>query len=195
MKGDRDKDMKRILIAVVIVAALLLTGCSSSGGIPAVVIPTPISTPTPTETTNDTQITYVDDFGIPEILVGFGLSGSVVEFDGVYPGWSGTVPATIVNGMDRNRLFVLSLRSPSPSKLQDGYEALPQEYFDWITISEPRVTLLAGQVYQIPITLAMPYDSDYTNKRAEVRILIEDTTQSGLVQIALETKWFIITGK
>lgn len=185
----------RTPLVIILAFALLLTGCSSS-----LVVVTPDSTPTPTPTSGQTYtvttpdgttITYVDNIGIPIIPEGFGLQGSVAEFNGVYPGWSGTVPLTIVNGQDKDRLFVLSLRSPS--KIQSGYEALPEEYFSWITISQPEVTVRIGEVYPIPITLAMPIDSDYTNKRVEVRILVEDTTQTGLVQIALEAKWFIIT--
>lgn len=178
--------MRRTLFVTVMVAGLLFAGCTNPT--------TPSSTPTPTpESVVYSDFTYVDDQGIPDILEGFGLQGSVATFDGVYPGWSGIIPITIVNGLDRDRLFVMSLRSPS--KVQAGYEALPQEYFSWITILEPSVMLLPGEVYQVPIMLSMPLDSDYTGKKAEVRILVEDTTQTGLVRIALDAKWFIITAE
>lgn len=170
------------LIASVLLLAILLVGCTATPEAAPQVVPS-----------NETysNITYIEDEGIPNITAGFGLYGSTVEFDGVYPGWTGTVPVTIVNGQDKDRLFVVSIRGAT--KTDAGYEAFPQEYFYWITISEPEVTIPAGEVYQIPVTLAMPGDSDYTGKKAEVRILVEDTTQRGLVQIALETKWYIIT--
>lgn len=182
-RPERGGVMKRTILAILLIAVMLV-GCTTT---PA----TTDSTEVVTDDETYSDITYVEDSGIPEIPEGFGLYGSTVEFDGVFPGWSGTVPLTIVNGQDRARLFVVSIKSPT--KPREGYEALPEEYFYWITISEPEVFVPAGMTHQIPITLAMPQDSDYTGKRAEVRILIEDTTQTGLVQIALETKWFIIT--
>ena len=171
--------MKRLILAIALIAVVMLAGCTQSDtvGIP------------PAEGSPTSNIIYKGDQIIPKLAEGFGIYGSTVEFDGVYPGWSGTVPMTIVNGQDRDRVFVISVRSPS--KTNEGYEPLPQEYFCWITISQFTVTVLAGEVHQIPVTLTMPSDADYSG-RAEVRIRVEDTTQTGLVQIALETKWFII---
>lgn len=161
--------MKRILLALSLVAVLLLVGCSAAVS----------------------KITYVGDQTIPKLTEGFGLYGGTVEFKGVYPGWSGTVPLTIVNGQDRDRLFVISVRTSTKAK--EGYEPLPPQYFYWITISQPEVTMLKGEVHQVPISLSMPKNSTFTNKKVEVRILVEDTTQTGLVQVAAECKWFIIT--
>lgn len=137
------------------------------------------------------NIIYEGDQAIPELDSGFGVYGSAVTFDGVYPGWTGTVPLIIVNGQDRDRFFVVSVRSPNKPK--EGYEAFPQEYLYWITISEPTFEVAKGENFQVPITVTIPIDSNYKGKRAEVRILIEDTTQTGLVQVALESRWFIIT--
>ena len=176
--------MKRIILAITLIAVVMLAGCTTTAELKqsdTVEIP-------PAEGSPTSNIIYKGDEIIPKLAEGFGIYGSTVEFDGVYPGWSGTVPITIVNGQDRDRLFVISVRSPS--KTSEGYEPLPQEYFYWITISQPTVTVLAGGVHQIPITLTMPSDANYSG-RAEVRIRVEDTTQTGLVQIALETKWFI----
>ena len=128
---------------------------------------------------------------IPELSEGFGIYDGSVELNGVYPGWEDTISLTIVNGNDKDRLFAISINSPS--KVQDGFEAFPEEYFHWITIPETRIFIPAGETYQVPITLAIPSDMDYFNKHAEVRILVEDITQSDLVQVALEAKWFIIT--
>jgi len=200
--------MKKI-IGLMLIGLLLVTGCTSTPVVTEPIIepteptePTeeviepsePVTSPTEEVTPGDStysDITYIEDQGIPDIPEGFGLYGSSAEFEGVFPGWSGTVPVTIVNGQDKDRLFVLSLNSPT--KVKEGFEPFPQEYFYWITISEPEITVPAGETYQVPVTLEMPSDSDYTGKHAEVRIRVEDTTQEGFVQIALETKWFIIT--
>lgn len=185
--------MKKLVVGMLLLTVLLV-GCTAVPSAPVIPPIDPSPTTVPKVVPGDgtySDITYIEDEGIPILPEGFGIYGSQVEFEGVYPGWTGTVPLTIVNGEDRDRLFVVSLRTPS--KLREGYEAFPQEYFYWITISEPEVAVSSGGIHQIPLTLTMPWDSDYTGKRAEVRIRIEDTTQTGLVQIALETKWFIIT--
>jgi len=135
------------------------------------------------------EITYVGDQNIPDLERGFGLYGSVIEFKGVYPGWKGIVPVTIVNGNDRDRFFTLNLTLSS--KVKEGFEQFPEEYFHWISISQPTVNIPMGEVKQIPVTISIPEDTDYSDKQAEVRIIVADTTQTGLVQIALETKWFI----
>lgn len=179
--------MKRLPLIVFAVGMLLLAGCPAppAGISPGGTLPPPVnSSPT-------ANIVYEGDQKIPNLAEGFGVYGSKVEFDGVYPGWSGTVSLTIVNGRDRDRLFAISVISPSNP--QAGYEAFPWQYLYWITISQPTITVLKGGGFQVPITLAMPADSDYKGKKAEVRILVEDTTQTGLVQIAVESRWFIST--
>jgi hypothetical protein len=138
-----------------------------------------------------TNVIYEGDQIIPKLDSGFGILESKITFDGVYPGWSGTVPLTIINGQDRDRLFVVSVISASNP--QTGYEVFPQQYLYWIVISRPEVTVSKGGNVKIPITLTVPEVSNYKGK-AEVRILVEDTTQTGLVQIALESRWFIIIG-
>jgi len=172
------------------VVILLLVGC------PAVVDTelgiAPGENPPVTNGSNpSSNITYEGNQKVTSLEEGFGVYGSKIEFNGIYPGWSGTVPLSIVNGKDRDRLFVISAVSPANPK--EGYEAFPKQYLYWITISQPSVTVLKGGSFQVPITLTMPADADYKDKKTEVRILIEDTTQTGLVQIAVESRWFIIT--
>jgi len=129
--------------------------------------------------------------GIPELEEGFGIYGSEVKFDGVYPGYSGNASITIINGKDKDRVFSVSITEAST--LTKGYEAFPKEYFYWVTITKPEVTITAGGMEEIPITLSMPEDTNYASKHAEFRIRVGDLTQTGLVQIALESKWYIIT--
>lgn len=179
------KIRKLWLIIPLMLVGLMVVGCTAT---PA---PTDTDTPATVVVPDDTEVKYIDDSGIPAIPEGFGIYGSTAEFDGVYPGWKGTIPVMIVNGQDRDRLFVISIREAT--KPTEGFEAFPTEYFYWLTVEKPQVTIPAGRTYQVPVTLEIPGDSDYAGKRAEVRILIEDTTQTGLVQIALETKWYIIT--
>lgn len=167
---------------------------------PEPVEPVPVDTSIPaaatsaesrTEVINDTVVTFVEDKGIPELSEGFGIYGASVELEGVYPGWSGTVPLTLVNGQDRERMFVIY--AVVPTKTTEGFEALPEEYLYWLKVEEPEILVGKGEIYQVNITLTVPKDVVYAGRHAEVRIRVDDTTQSGLVQIALESKWFIVT--
>jgi len=178
--------VKKLLLVVLAIMVLSMLGCSSA---PAITPPSG-TVPVSGSSSPTSHIVYEGTQNIPKYNEGFGIYGRTT-FDTVYPGWSGTVPLTIVNGQDRDRLFVISL--VSPTKTTEGYEPFPQEYFYWVTISQPTVTVLRGGTYQVPITLAVPADAERTGAKWELRILVEDTTQTGLVQIALEAKWFVIT--
>ena len=170
----------RLLVTLLLIGVLSLAGCS--------VLPAG-------EASNSTVVEYQGNQNIPNLPEGFGLYGSEVEFSGVYAGWNGTVPVTIINGRDKERLFVLSL--VQPTTLKEGYEALPKEDYSWVTISETQVTVPAGITYEIPVMLSIPSDvssSALAGKKYEVGILVEDITQTGFVQIALETKWYIVAG-
>lgn len=135
---------------------------------------------------------------------GFGIAQAAVEFVNVYPGWVGSAPLTIINGDDKDRVFWVSCEQPNPDKLKSGYEAFPEEYYSWITITgwdgteetaAPEVVLAAGENHELTVTLAVPEDSNYTGKKAEVRIRVADKSPIGLVTIAIESKWYIITAE
>ena len=135
---------------------------------------------------------------------GFGIAQASVEFVNVYPGWVGSAPLTVINGNDKDRVLWVNCQPPNPEKLKKGYEAFPEEYYSWITITgwdgtknttEPEVVLAAGENHELTIVLAMPEDADYANKRAEVRIRVAEKNPIGLVTIAIESKWYIITAE
>ncbi len=138
------------------------------------------------------------------LLTGFGIAQSSIEFRNVYPGWNGTAPLTIINGQVRDRVFWVSLEQPNPDKLKEGYQSLPEKYYSWITIngwdgaavtSEPEVVLKAGERHELTLVLTIPEDIDYADKRAEVRVRVSDLSQTGLVQVAVETRWYIIVAE
>jgi len=133
--------------------------------------------------------------GVPSLDEGFGILQSEVEFRNVYPGWSGSAPLTIINGKDRDRTFSISLEQPNPNKLKQFYQVFPEEYYSWITITEPEVSLKAGQYHEQVIIFAMPEDVHYEGKYTEVRIRVSDITPEGLVTLAVESRWYIITAE
>jgi len=172
--------MKNKLAVALICATLLL-----AAGCPAV----------ENSASEETQpLTYIttDVRGFPKVEEGYGLYGATVTIDGVYPGWSGGAPVTIVNGNDQARVFRLSLQQPGES-LGVGYEPFPVEYFGWIAIGDVSPWVAAGYTGEIPVTLSIPKNmpDELKGKSYEVRILVEDWSQSGFVQLALQEKWLI----
>ena len=166
--------MRKLWLIIPLLAVVLLVGC-----------PTPQISGGNSSPIGDT----------PYIKEGYAIYGGTVDIDGLYPGWSGTIPLKIVNGEDRGRQLFISVRLPQADKTKEGYEPLPFKYLDWVTVTQPSVFVAVGQTVTVPIDLTMPKDADYKGKQAEVRILVEDTTQTGLVQIALEARWFITTAE
>lgn len=132
---------------------------------------------------------------VPRLAEGFGILQSEVELRNVYPGWEGEAPLTIINGNDRDRTFSVSLEQPNPNKIKQFYQAFPEEYYSWITITEPEVSLKAGEYHEQIIIFAMPEDVHYEGKYTEVRIRVSDMTPEGLVTIAIESRWYIITAE
>jgi len=133
---------------------------------------------------------------------GFGIAQAAVEFVNVYPGWVGSAPLTVINGHDEDR--VLRVTCEQPSRPKNGFEAFPEEYYSWITITgwngiqdtvAPEVVLAAGENHELIIVLAVPEDADYASKKAEVRIRVAEKNPAGLVTIAIESKWYIITAE
>jgi len=154
--------MKKLLFLLIV--GLLLAGCT----------PAATLTPIVMTTANGTVIEYIGDQDIPTIQEGFGIYGPEADFDGVYPGWSGTIPVTVINGKDKERTFTLT--------------AL--EYASWVSISEPEFVVPAGGTYQVPVTLAIPENTSLP-KNFDIDILVADSTQTGLVQIGYTVKWHI----
>lgn len=147
--------------------------------------------PTDKPVSPNTRIGYehLDKMRAP-LEEGFGISEHC-DLIGVYPGYSERVPLLIRNGGDKERLFVIYVVVSANPK--EGFEALPEEYLSWLTVEESRVELGRDEYCWVYILLAVPKDVDYAGKRAEVRIRVDDITQTGLVQIALESEWYITT--
>ena len=136
-----------------------------------------------------------EESGVSEgdgISEGFGIS-SEANLDNLCPGWSGTAVIKVVNGQDKERTIVVSARvSWQPD---EGYEALPEEYLSWFTIVNDTANMGVGEVREVIINIDIPEDVDYAGKKAEVRIRADDVSQTGLIQMAVESKWYITTVK
>lgn len=198
--------MKIVIISLLCLIPLMAGACSS--GVKVTPEPTePQVTPTPLNeqaslptgkvmevTEIQTLITDVKEF--PEVNEGYGLYGATVTITDIWPGWSGSAPLTIVNGKDYARTFHLTIQQPG-SSLQKGYEPLPEKYFSWITIEDLQPKVAIGGVKKVSITLSAPFDFpvELRGKKYDVRILVEDWSQTGFIQNALQEKWLITFAK
>lgn len=120
---------------------------------------------------------------------GYGIN-SEAHIEGVYAGWTGTVPLIIINGKDKARTFLVTVEKPT--NLVSGFEALPEECFSWIVVSNSLVTVSAGETIQVPVTITIPANITYVNKRQQTAIEVKEADQ-GFVQIAVQCKWFIVS--
>jgi len=150
---------------------------------------------------------------VPTLDEGFGILESEVEFRHVYAGWEGTAPLTIINGADKARTFRVSVQSASPDKVRHGYEPLPEDFHEWLTVPAENITVPAGSYHQCTITIAVPEDAPeyrseyttltlsddgvnlYTTNQFEIRIRVTDMMPEGLVSMAIEARWYIITAE
>lgn len=191
--------MKKLIIGLLCLT-ILATGACSSGVAPATI---ESQTPAPEETivdlpqgkvvvVTDNQILTTDVVDFPGVAEGFGLFGATVTVKNVYPGWSGSAPITIVNGKDYARTFHLMLQQPGTS-LTDGYQPFPEEYFIWFAIEDSQPKVAIGGVKKISVTLSAPFDfpEKMGGGKYDLRILVEDWSQTGFIQKAYQEKWLI----
>ena len=155
----------------------------------------------------------VDKDAVPTLAEGFGILESEVEFRHVYAGWEGTAPLTIINGADKDRTFWVSVQPASPNKVKNGYEPLPEDFHKWLTVPGQNITVPAGSYHQCTITITVPEDAPeyrseyttlvlgddgtnlYTANQFEIRIRVTDMMPEGLVSMAIEARWYIITAE
>lgn len=150
----------------------------------------------------------------PVLAEGFGILQPEIEIRNIYPGYVATVPFTLLCGEDMDRMFAITLEQPNPNKLKDGYEALPEDNYSWVAIDgsyqggtwewdriafdggiemgDP-IMVDAGHYRQLTVTVTMPDDSAYYGKETEVRVRVSELSTTGLVQLAIESKWYIVT--
>lgn len=141
------------------------------------------------------DIVFINDDGLPNsIKEGYGIKGTKITIDGMYPGYFAIVPITILNGNDSDKKFIAYIADSN--KIENGYEPLPEEYKNWIiTPKEASEIVKAGNEYKIPITFSMPDDIRIKDKHYQIDIIVRDWNESDLVQIAGKIKCYINIAK
>ena len=130
---------------------------------------------------------------VPTLEQGFGIWESEVIIDDASPGATGQVPLTIICGEDYARDFAVSIQQANPNKLKDGYQLFPLECYGWVTLPEEPIHIEAGGHHRLDIPFRVPYSTTVPEgTKMEARLRVTELGQGGLVQLAIEAKWFII---
>jgi hypothetical protein len=155
--------MKKLIILIAVIGVLLLAGCTQ----PSVETPSPPAD----ELYNDVWI-----------------SPGKVEVGNFYPGARAEWPLTIHNGNDQPAEFSITYRvTGSPA---EGFVVAPEETQDWVIIADPTPVLKAKETREVLIALEMPKDAKAPAKW-EFRVVVKDTTQTGMVQTELACRWLV----
>jgi hypothetical protein len=128
---------------------------------------------------------------VPQLKQGFGIWESEMEIV-ANPGGTNIATLTIINGKDQDRVFYITLEQPNPDKLQPNYEPFPAANYGWFTVPESAIDIAAGKYYQLQIPISIPYNTTYLNRNAELRVQVTASDSTGLVQLALQSRWYIV---
>jgi hypothetical protein len=187
--------MRKLIIPAVLGMVLLLIGCT------APVVQPPLGVPESQLLTPDKRVITVEGVGgsttteynipvITSLAEGFGVKGDTVTIKDLYPCYKGEVKLEVINGRDRTREFHLSI---VPESDLQGYEQFPSEYYEWFNIQDRMFRLMPNESRVVTINISMPCDANYSGKKARCRLMVEDWSQTGLIQIAVASKWYIET--
>lgn len=164
-------------IGLLIVISLLLVGCAQPY--------TPPVTPTPSAESPDASTTPAEPPPENQTWISPGKV-TVADF---YPGARAEYPLTIHNGEDTPCSFEVKYREPD--HVATGYVKAPGVVQEWVTIADPAPVLSPKETRDILIWLEMPADADSPAPKWEFWISVKDTTQTGMIQTELCTRWLI----
>lgn len=78
-----------------------------------------------------------------------------------------------------------------PDHVEEGYVKPTEEVKDWVIIADPTPVLMPRETRGILVVLAMPEDAAVFAFDWEFWISVKDTTQEGMVQTELCTRWLV----
>ncbi len=169
---------KALLLVVALLMVGLLAGCTQTPSTPEPTpVPTPpepAPTPAPPEPPSE-NVTWI--------------SPGKVEVGNFYPGARAEWLLTVHNGNDYEASFLIAYRQPD--NVGAGYEPAPAECRDWVIIVEPTPVLAPRETRDILIALDMPAEAQAPEPKWEFWISVKDTSQTGMVQVELSSRWLV----
>jgi len=140
---------------------------------------------------------------------GLWLKGGEVTIVNLYPGYVGSMEFEVGNGIQDNTVkeVRISVEPEDDKDLGDGWVQLPSQYYSWFSIDNPVFTLRPGESQKVTVTVSMPEDADYPNKKARCELLVMGWTVVGTttnewgdvvnvcgnVPIGVASEWYIET--
>lgn len=180
--------MRKIVIALVVLSLLLASCAGSPSPIPTV--PEAL-TPMPEESfpvpkTNGTPSPIVLPKEPPEHMTW--ISPGKVIIGNFYPGARAEYELSVHNGKDKIARFEVKYRTPD--HVGADYVKAPMEAQDWVIIADATPVIMPKDTKEILVVLDMPLEVSAPPKW-EFWISVKDTTQTGMVQTELCSRWLI----
>jgi hypothetical protein len=93
------------------------------------------------------------------------------------------------NGKDSAASFLVAYRYPD--SVGEGYVKPAKEVQDWVIIADPTPVIAPKETREILVVLEMPEDAAVFAPKWEFWISVKDTTQTGMVQTELCSRWLV----
>ncbi len=117
------------------------------------------------------------------------ISPGKVNIGNFYPGARAEYYISIHNGGNTPATFSVTYRYPD--HVGEQYVKPPLEVQNWIIIADMTPVIAPKQTMDILIVLEMPEDAVIFAPKWEFWISVKDTTQSGMVQTELASRWLV----
>ena len=191
--------MKKLIIGLLVIGLLVVSGCVPSSS-PPVSIPnelppansestTPVPSepePEPSKPTSSEPVVFPDE--PPEDRTW--ISPGKVQVGNFYPGARAEWDLLVHNGKDTPASFLVTYRYPN--HVADGYVKPIEEVQNWVIIADSTPVIAPKETREILIVLAMPKDAVVFAPKWEFWVSVKDTTQKGMVQTELASRWLIV---
>lgn len=189
--------MRKLAVGLVIMC-LLLAGCAQSPPSepqnvePEVQAITP--TPTPHQITATPEVKEktngAERLEPPAFLYDrTWISPGKVMVGNFHAGARAEHPLSIHNGSDKEATFSVSYREASHTN--EEYPKAPKVVQDWVIIADTTPVIAPKATEDIMVAIVMPEDAIITEPKFEFWIVVRDTTQAGMVQTELGSRWLV----
>ena len=112
-----------------------------------------------------------------------------VQVGNFHPGARAEWTLTLHNGNEDEASFLIAYKQPD--NVQAGYQPAPAWCQDWVIIADPTPVLAPRETREILIALDMPTNAQAPEPKWEFWVSVKDTSQGGMVQVELCSRWLV----
>ena len=193
--------MKKLIIGLLVIGLLIAIGCTPVHTTPVQNEPSPLvqeeSEPViPEESKEVAPPTTEPSSGeVGVALLGeppedrTWISPGKVQVGNFHPGARAEWNLLVHNGKGAPAKFLVSYRYPD--HVADGYAKPSLEVQNWVIIADPTPVIAPKETREILVVFEMPKDAVVFAPKWEFWISVKDTTQTGMVQTELCSRWLI----